>query len=173
MKGTVPVAAARPPNVHTSVAGPSRCDQKEPVLNVQTQQKEFEFGMISIPQHQQCLGQDMTTRKRTAPQRGFSQQSSTVSTSKKQENGTLSYILISGDPGIGKSILAKSRGKSGLRVEGLASEQSVYKVSMTTPVQHHGQIELGGKTTTKESALKQSMSTSVAQGKEKPLLSYM
>lgn len=179
MKGTDPVAAARPLNVHTSVAGPSTCDQKEPVLNVQTQQEEF--GMISIPQHQQCLGQDMTARKWTVPQRSFLQQRSTVSTSKKQKNGTYSYVVVSGNPGIGKSILkfpltkiqATSRGKSGLRVEGLASEQSVNEDSMTTPVQHHGQIELGGKTTTRESALKQSMPTSVAQGKEKPLLSYM
>lgn len=182
MKGTVPVAAARPLNVHTSVAGPSRCDQKEPVLNVQTQQKKFDFGMISTPQHQQCLGQDMTTRKRTAPQRGFSQQSSTLSTSKKQKSGTCTQI--SGNQGFGKSCLnglqtehcgfvslATSPGKSGIRVEGLALEQSVNEDSMTTPVQHYGQIDLGGKTTTRESALKQSMSTSVAQGKEKPLLS--
>lgn len=174
MKGTDPVAAARPLNVHTSVAGPSTCDQKEPVLNVQTRQKECEFGMISIPQHQQCLGQDMTVRKWTAPQRSFSQQRSTVSTSKKQKNVT--YFST---PGIGKlslsvtKILATSRGKIGLQVEGLTSEQSVNEDSMTTPVQHHGQIELGGKTTTRRSALKQSMSTSVAQGKEKPLLSYM
>ena len=163
MKGSLPVAAARPLNVHTSVAAPGTCNQKEPLLNVQTQQEEFEFGMISIPQHQQSLTRDMTVRRWTAPQRSFSQQSSTVTTSKKQEN----VIYIHSNPGIGKTTTVNAESLIGK----FQNEDTVYTCGMTTPVQHLGQTDLGGKTTT--TALKQSMLTSASQGKEKPLLSYM
>lgn len=135
---------------------------------------------------QQGLEQDRTARTWTDWEQSFLKQSTFMSPSGKQENGTSSVALF-GSPSRGKSSTenltfqrmqhgftssATSTQRSSLQVEGLASQQSVNELqdSMTTPVQHHCQANLGDKVTMWRSSSKQSMPSSVAKGKEKPLI---
>lgn len=107
-----------------------------------------------------------------------------MSPSRKQENGTSSAALL-GSQDRGQSAAenltfqrmqhgfipsATSTQKSSLEIKGLASEQLVNEDSMTRPVVHHDQTDLGDKATLWGSSSKQSMQPYVAQGKGKPLI---
>ena len=123
------------------------------------------------------MEQDRTAGKWTG-QESLSQHSTFMSPSKKQENGTSSVALL-GIQGCGQSAKenlrfqcmqhglsssATSTQNSSLQ-RGLVSQQSVNEDSMTNPVQH-----LGVKVTMWGSSSKQSMESSVAQGKRKPFV---
>lgn len=112
------------------------------------------------------------------------QHSTFMSPSRNQENGT-SSVALRGIQGCGQSAtenltfqrmqhgfssLATSTQKSSLQLEGVPSQQSVNEDSMANPVQHHYHTDLGGKATMWGSSSKQSMQSSVAQGKEKPFV---
>lgn len=168
--------------------------QKEP-SSVQTRQDTWNLSVPAANNYmhngtqifskalQQSLEQDRTPEKRTVPWERFLQQSTCtlacMSTSRKLENGTSSEsVSIFESPDCGKSpsenlqhgfiSSATSTQKSNLQVKSLAAPQSVTEDSLTNPVQHHCQADLSNKLTTWGSSSKQSMPTSVIQGKEMP-----
>ena len=101
--------------------------------------------------------------------------------SRKEENGTSSAALL-GSQDCGQSAAENltfqrmqhgfipSATSSSLEIKGLASEQSVNKDSMTSPVLHHYQADLADKATLWGSSSKQSMQPFVVQGKGKPFM---
>ena len=112
------------------------------------------------------------------------QHSTFMSPSRKQENGTSSVTLL-GSQDRGQSAAenltfqrmqhgfipsATSTQKSSLEIKGLTSEQLVNEDSMTSPVVHHDQADLGDTATLWGSSSKQGMQPYVAQGKGKPLI---
>ena len=112
------------------------------------------------------------------------QHSTFVSPSRKQENGTSSVALLGGQD-CGQSAAenlifqrmqhgfipsATSTQKSSLEIKGLASEQLVNEASMTSPVPHHDQADLGNIASLWGSSSKQSRQLYVAQGKGKPFI---
>ena len=107
-----------------------------------------------------------------------------MSPSRKQENGTSSVALV-GSQDRGQSAAenltfqrmqhgfipsATSTQKSSLEIKGLTSEQLVNEDSMTNPVLHHDQADLGDKAALWWNSSKQSMQPYVTQGKRKPFM---